>query len=427
MQKITFDSWKSLHFYRPEYDPASFDQLFELYENFFMKKIRALLGQVIMFRLPENIDIPFGDEDEAYGKLFDDLTAVTVAFKKNIYVRNRKICFKDSTTENFFRQLEKEGCLKVAKGGLNKVILMPVDRKMGLMSKDREAHKVLVNSSFFVMMHMDADTVYDHIGTPVGLCVEDGKIIQPPLFHREVLTVKENQVFIGYADLKDIGVVIDNRIYRHNDNCQIYTRPEYVKTPSGGYDLVIADNRAIALKKSGNTEVPSSGFVLKTEQNIGIQDLAVSYCGKEDVTFAMQVGNSCVINGKKTERFLSEFSRFPSFGKVTYPPASYPLNYKKDRAPRVVLGADIDNRPVICWFEGAGKFGYEKGRESCGASLQEVADLSLKLGIHNGIHLDGGGSAQILFEGKRRLKVSDRKPEDYSEVERAVPAGLSID
>ena len=81
---------------------------------------------------------------------------------------------------------------------------------------------------------------------------------------------------------------------------------------------------------------------------------------------------------------------------------------------------------MILWFEGKGKFGYEKGKESCGASLWEVAGICEKMGIVNGISLDGGGSAQILVGKQRMLKLSDRDPDDLSQIERAIPRGLMI-
>ena len=81
---------------------------------------------------------------------------------------------------------------------------------------------------------------------------------------------------------------------------------------------------------------------------------------------------------------------------------------------------------MILWFEGAGKFGYKPGEGSCGASLMEVADICEKMGIYNAINLDGGGSAQLLIKNKRTLKISDRNPDDFSEIERAVPAGLYV-
>ena len=157
-----------------------------------------------------------------------------------------------------------------------------------------------------------------------------------------------------------------------------------------------------------------------------IKDTQVRFRGLEDILFAIQAGNSVIVEGKRTERFLSPFYHFLKPGEVSFPPAMYPLNYRKDRAPRIVLGADRNGRPVLVWLEGAGKFGHVPGEESCGASLSETAAICEELGLYNAVHLDGGGSAQILIGNRRLLKISDRDPEDFSETERAVAMGLCL-
>ncbi|MCQ2554020.1 MAG: phosphodiester glycosidase family protein, partial [Clostridia bacterium] len=152
----------------------------------------------------------------------------------------------------------------------------------------------------------------------------------------------------------------------------------------------------------------------------------VSYCGLEELRFAVQVGNSAVRNGRETKDFISQFYHFLKPWTVSYPPTFYPLDYKKGRAPRIVFGEAKDGRPVCLWFEGAGKFNYRPKEDSCGASLSEAAAICMDLGIWNAVHLDGGGSAQIIFEGKRELMVSDRNAEDFSEAERAISMGIYI-
>ena len=92
----------------------------------------------------------------------------------------------------------------------------------------------------------------------------------------------------------------------------------------------------------------------------------------------------------------------------------------------MVLGADEKGLPVLIWLEGAGKFGYKKGEDSTGATLEETADICEKLGVKNAVHLDGGGSAQILIDGKRELRLSDRDPDTYAEQERAIARGLYV-
>ena len=48
-----------------------------------------------------------------------------------------------------------------------------------------------VNASFFIMDPIDCATIYDQVGTTLGLCIKDGVIQNPPLFLREALLVKK--------------------------------------------------------------------------------------------------------------------------------------------------------------------------------------------------------------------------------------------
>ena len=152
----------------------------------------------------------------------------------------------------------------------------------------------------------------------------------------------------------------------------------------------------------------------------------VIYRGMEDVRFGMQVGNSILIDGKKTEEFHSRFYNIRHLEPVPFPPSLYPLDFDHARAARIALGADAGGKPMVLWAEGAGKIRYTPGQDSCGASLKEMADICTAVGMVNGVNLDGGGSAQILVNNVRSLLISDRKAEDNLESERPVPNGLIV-
>jgi exopolysaccharide biosynthesis protein len=81
---------------------------------------------------------------------------------------------------------------------------------------------------------------------------------------------------------------------------------------------------------------------------------------------------------------------------------------------------------MVLWAEGAPKVGYTPGRDSCGASLFEMAELCALAGMVNAVNLDGGGSAQLLLGEKRCLGISDRKS-DGTEAERPIPLALAVD
>ena len=81
---------------------------------------------------------------------------------------------------------------------------------------------------------------------------------------------------------------------------------------------------------------------------------------------------------------------------------------------------------MLLWAEGAAKLGHIPGVDSCGATLAEMAQICMELGMVNAVNLDGGGSAQILLHGHRELCISDRNGDDHSESERPVPMGLCV-
>jgi hypothetical protein len=174
-------------------------------------------------------------------------------------------------------------------------------------------------------------------------------------------------------------------------------------------------------------DIPASGFVLcpKDDCHEKAGDPVV-YRGLEDVVFGIQVGNSIVRNGVKTEKFHSKFYNIRHLEPVPYPPSLYPMDFAHARAARIALGADEEGKPMLLWAEGAAKFGYEKGKGSCGASLAEMAEICADVGMVNAVNLDGGGSAQILLKNRRSLRTSDRNTEDNSDVERPVPLALMI-
>ena len=152
----------------------------------------------------------------------------------------------------------------------------------------------------------------------------------------------------------------------------------------------------------------------------------VTYHGLKGVKFGIQVGNSILRKGEKTEKFISHFYDIKKLQPVPYPPSLYPMDYEGARAARMAIGADADGKPVLFWAEGKGKLRYVPGEDSTGASLSEMAEIASELGLRNAINLDGGGSAQILLDGARHLHISDRNTEDNSDAERLVPLGLVV-
>ena len=421
-QIVHLDSWDGFSFVKPEYSQRAFEQFCYIYENFIIASFPMIFGQMLLFTLPEDKEINIPNTDHEYEEISDRFVLASMALNKGVKIINHQPVFSDAETERFYHELEDNKCLKVISGKRKYTKIIPVSHECGFLSEAGK-EKVKVNTSFFIMDFVDIATVFDSIGTPVGLMLKDGKIIDPPLFDRETLLVdKNNNVTIKKIRLDDLRFEINGK------ECSgyIYSRPDYRKTPKCDKDnLVIIGNKVKAIKHNGNCPVPASGFVLRIDKGHDIKaEDTVVYKGLEQYRFALQVGNSAIIDGVPIEEFISPFYNLYKLG-TSYPPGLYPHNYKKDRAARVLLGSDKDNRPVLVWAEGAGKFGHIKGKESCGASLLEMAQIAKDIGLMNAINLDGGGSAEILIDDLRQLRLTDRNKENDRELERAIPAGLS--
>lgn len=414
VQVITCDSFDNLQFFKPKGSQRAFEKIVDLYKNFIVPKCPWVFKKMVLF------------------KAEDDMSPKDIEFlRKSVRVKGGKAVCNNGKADGIIRKLEESGKLSVVCGKLPGTKLLPVGNSFGFLSESLPDAKVKANSNFFIMDCFDVGSVFDRIGTPIGLMVKDGKVLNPPLFDREALIVHgDDSVEVRSISLKELTFSIGDREFTEDGTAVIYERPKTCKVPKSmtGKFLVVVGCRVEAVILKGGFDVPSSGFVLKIPEDIEIQPGdQVEYKGLEDVKFAVQVGNSIVVNGKKTEGFVSKFYNiYRKLGRRAYPPSLYPLNYEKARAPRMALGATGDGKPCLFWAEGPKKTGYVPGAQSRGASLSEMAEIAVDLGLYNAVNLDGGGSAQILVDNKRSLIISDRNPADDSDAERAVPAGIYI-
>ncbi len=406
VQIVTCDSWESLEFFRPVFTPEAFREMCFIYEKQMVPVFPAYFGELFLFHVPADLAVPYEEED---------LCDRHILAKRFLQKHNGS-----KEAEKFLLELNRRGCLHVIKGKRPfKKSFIPYPDTVGFLSEAEPEAAMKVNSSFFTFDLLDADSPYDTFGTPLGLTVKDGKIMNPPLYGREALLAdRDGNVTVRKVSLQELHCSVEG---------QICERPAMRKTPKrNGYDIVIIGDRVISVRRGGGTVIPSSGFVIHTDQTEVKAGDPVHYSGMENIVFGIQVGNSIVIDDIITDRFISPFSSFLNPFEVSMPPMMYPQDFSKARAPRIALGEDQNHHPVIIWAEGSPKSSYTAGTDSCGASLYEMGKILSEIGIRNAVNLDGGGSAQILLHNKRELKISGRDPKDGRETERPVPAGIRI-
>lgn len=479
---VSWDDWSQLDFLylkqeTVEQQKQALDCFHHIYKNFLVPTQPLIFPQMVMFALPEDDEMmdvlvdcarerirveELAEDDariyyvsEKYGNVSDPLTIASILLQEGVKLKKGQPAFLNKQAEKLYRALEARGFVYIVCGKLPNTKVIPVGRYAGYLSEVEPEAKIKANANFFIMDPFDCATIYDQVGTPFGLCIKDGVIENPPLYNREALLVEQaGASYISEKDIHELIVGINDKTYISGKNATIYTRPKFKKTPDDNrIKIVIIGRQVVAVKVGGSASIPASGFVLCLDkkstssghvtrcgsQSIPSIDISqpqntsgiypgdlVTYHGLKDVQFGIQVGNSIIRKGVKTEHFISHFYDLTKLQPTPYPPSLYPMDFKGARAARMAVGADTDAKPVLFWAEGKGKLRYVAGEDSTGASLSEMAEIALDLGLRNAVNLDGGGSAQILVDGARALHISDRKLEDNSDAERLVPMGLIV-
>lgn len=417
--------WEDLEFFRPAPSEDALACFARIYRKFLVPACPWLFGQMVLFRLPEDCTLAL-PTDTAYGHVNDRLIAAAALLRKDLRLVGGTPRFRTERAQALWTELKQKNCLQIVCGKLPFTTVIPVAEAAGYLSASDTA--MAVNASFFIMDRFDCATVYDRVGMPFGLLVKDGIVEQPPLYRREALMVyRDGTTAIETPDVRDLALCIGGQRFRHGESCTIYTRPERSHTPMGrGLRIVVSGNRVAAVCRGGRVPIPASGFVIVPRERCTVQPgEAVAFAGMEDVSFGIQVGGSAVRSGIPTDRFLSRFYNIRKLERVPFPPSLYPMHFDRDRAARIALGADADGSPVLLWAEGAAKAGHKPGQDSRGATLSDMARYCIDAGMVNAVNLDGGGSAQLLLNGRRALKISDRR-DDGTESERPVPLALIV-
>ena len=420
-------NWEQLELLRPTPSGDALECFYQIYRLYLVPSAPQIFGSLVLFSLPADLPVPFSPVFSDCGHLSDPLTIAAAALRNGVTVRQDGIRFRDSKIREFWETLEARNCIRIVHGDLPHTTILPVGTECGYLTRSCPDAAMKVNGSFFIMDPIDCGTPYDHIGAWFGLFVKNGIVESPPLFGREALLVhQDGTVTVQSLDIRSLPVHVGEKTYLHGENARFYTRPEQNCSPAGKQALVITGTCLTAVCPDC-AQIPCSGFVICPDEPDDLTPGAVvRYGGLEHIRFGIQVGNSIVKDGQKTDHFCSDFYDVRETQSVSYPPSLYPLDFHRARAARIALGADAQGNPLVLWAEGAAKLGHTPGKDSCGASLSEMADICQSVGMYNAVNLDGGGSAQLLLNNARKLCLSDRSQIEHEESERPVPMALMI-
>lgn len=428
-QIVSGFKWNDLNYRETVFDKRVMNKMVNLYRLNIIPKKPLEYGILIFYHLGDEIEDLKLSQDTEVGYIYDKNVLLNYYFDKNnregkIKEIDNKMVFEDANLQSIYDILLNIGSIDIVRGDSKELFFMPMCKNIGYPSH-LTGHDVICNAHFFLMEKSDRDSAYDLLGTSHSLALYKNEIVSPPLNHRNAILVKnDNTVELRVIEVSELGVVFDSTTeFRHGINSTFYTRPETRITPkTNGVDYIIVNNKVVATNEGGESRIPMAGFVIQSEIKVEVKDTFVKYICDNAYMFGLQVGPALMKNGVMATSLDCPFYD----GKGTpYPSTVYPMDFNNSRAARIGLG-ELNNKPLLIWAEGSGKMGHIKGVESCGASLREFAQFVNFKGITNLINLDGGGSSQIIYQGKKYLKIADRLDDKVTEDERPVPSVITI-
>lgn len=266
-----------------------------------------------------------------------------------------------------------------------------VARGLGLAEQSIElGATAAVSGGFFLYSEPDIEPPSARFD-PVGLLVDEGRVVSPPVFRRGALMIDERgRVAIDRLGLEACTLVTDGGI--ELDGQQAWNR-SHGRIGTGHPSVAIVGDRVVAVGRS--LAIPLNGFVVPHGSGPApapgdrVRYAPILGTRGAPLRAAIAGGPMLIEHGRPTLELQRE--EFWS----SAPPVTFSQDETGDRnlLPRLAVGLDVDDQLVFAAVDGRN---FER---ALGMTLVEVGALLLELGCHTATNLDGGSSKRMIVSG----------------------------
>lgn len=181
------------------------------------------------------------------------------------------------------------------------------------------------------------------------------------------------------------------------------------KTNQFGREVKIKNGRVVAISTAGNMAIEPDSVVI-SGHGVNADALASLRLG-DHVTLTQTLGSTLA---DAATTVVSGGPLLVENGRVNVRTSEEQIapDIARGRAPRTALGLKQDGTLLLLVVDG-------RSSESAGMTLTELAQYLVKLGAVSAVNYDGGGSSEMVLNGKIVNKPSDGR-------ERAVSIGLGL-
>lgn len=252
-----------------------------------------------------------------------------------------------------------------------------------------------VNSSYFALN-----------GEILGLLKIDGEIASTSFVDRTALgilpggkTLMDVVNYKGSVTLPDGRMIAITGVNHERGTNDLILYNNYfdsmTSTNAFGTDYILNSDKIVAINH-GNAGIPPGGVVLSAHGTM------------EKALLGLKVGDSIKIRqtlGEEWDKTTDVIGAGPRLVKngtvvVTSKEEEFPADIANGRAPRTAVGVTKEGHFILFVVDG-------RQQASIGMSLQELAQMMQELGCIDAMNLDGGGSSEMVINGKAVNDPSD--------------------
>ncbi|MCF7841025.1 MAG: phosphodiester glycosidase family protein [Candidatus Marinimicrobia bacterium] len=269
-----------------------------------------------------------------------------------------------------------------------------------------------------VLAAINADYFHSS-GVPTGGMASDGVVIKAPIPHSAFGMTTSGKPFIDIIELdsriavKNGSVKIDAfNIPRGENQAIVYNRfyGRSTRTNSWGNEYLLRyvdwpkslnDTLRMVVQAAqygvGDMPISDDGMILSAH-GAAAADFSKAVSLLDTIRYITQVQPI----REKIAFFITGLPRIVRDGRVSVEADEGPNRHVEPRHPRSAVGYDASGRTIYFIVVDGRQTGY-----SVGMSLAELAEFMVKIGVHQGLNLDGGGSTALVVNREIVNRPSD--------------------
>ena len=134
VQLVRLPDWEQLDFLQPKTSAPVFESFDRVYRQFLIPARPEIFGQVILFRLPEELKNAVPPCPRFAGAVADPLTAAAAVLQRGVKLVGGKPVFSGHAVRAFWKKLEAADCIRTVCGKLPVTKVIPVGEAAGYLS-----------------------------------------------------------------------------------------------------------------------------------------------------------------------------------------------------------------------------------------------------------------------------------------------------